>query len=294
MKNNIHLIPTDKPSRLFLNVINNKLLIDDDNTLEKVLPSGSYQNIYITSDEYIGLSYYLDGNLVRKGVIDDKEYWKVRKDYKKIILTNDIDLIQDGIQPISDEFLQWFVKNPSCEWVEVKKRYSDFTVDPFVGYQIIIPQENPDRLAIPLDCTHDIVIKYGVAECQNCGLEESKISKQLTDLEIEREERKQETLVEKMIPLQLKYNLDNMKQETVEEAALSFLPHSEVEHDTDFIIGFEFGAKWQAERMYSEEEVFNLLNNFNKDTLKLRSLKLGNSFNVKDWFSQFKKQNNEI
>jgi hypothetical protein len=42
--------------------------------------------------------------------------------------------------------------------------------------------------------------------------------------------------------------------ETLEEAALSFLPRSEVDNDTDFITGFEFGAKWQAERMYSEEE----------------------------------------
>lgn len=28
------------------------------------------------------------------------------------------------------------------------------------------------------DCNHDIVIKYGVAECQNCGIEESKILNQ--------------------------------------------------------------------------------------------------------------------
>jgi hypothetical protein len=41
-----------------------------------------------------------------------------------------------------------------------------------------------ERIDVELNCTHDIVIKYGVAECQNCGLEESKISKQLTDLEI--------------------------------------------------------------------------------------------------------------
>jgi hypothetical protein len=50
--------------------------------------------------------------------------------------------------------------------------------------------------------------------------------------------------------------MSNEKQqtakETLEEAALSFLPHSEVDHDTDFIIGFEFGSTWQAERMYSE------------------------------------------
>jgi hypothetical protein len=37
-----------------------------------------------------------------------------------------------------------------------------------------------ERIDVELDCTHDIVTKYGVAECQNCGLEEDKISKQLT------------------------------------------------------------------------------------------------------------------
>jgi len=52
---NIHLLPTDKPSRLFLNKINNKLLLDSDtySDLEKILPSSKYQNIYITSDEEI-------------------------------------------------------------------------------------------------------------------------------------------------------------------------------------------------------------------------------------------------
>ena len=42
--------------------------------------------------------------------------------------------------------------------------------------------------------------------------------------------------------------------------------------------------------MYSEEEVLLFLKNFNKHTLKLQSLKLGNSFNVKEWFDQFKKK----
>ena len=38
---------------------------------------------------------------------------------KKIILTDNQDLINDGVQPIPDEFLEWFVKNPSCESVEI-------------------------------------------------------------------------------------------------------------------------------------------------------------------------------
>ena len=44
------------------------------------------------------------------------------------------------------------------------------------------------------------------------------------------------------------------------------------------------------QKMYSEEEALELLNNFNKHTLQLQKLKLGNSFNVKEWFEQFKKQ----
>lgn len=50
------------------------------------------------------------------------------------------------------------------------------------------------------------------------------------------------------------------------------------------------GAKYQQERSYSEEEVLEMLDNFNKHTLKLQELKLGNSFNVSDWFENFKKK----
>jgi len=84
-----------------------------------------------------------------------------------------------------------------------------------------------------------------------------------------------------------------MKQETLEEAAKEFYPPT----TTDLICSpklvrdaFIAGANWQAEKMYSEKEVFVLLNAFNKHTLKLQSLKLGNSFDVKEWFEQFKKK----
>jgi hypothetical protein len=70
---------------------------------------------------------------------------------KKIILTNDIDLIQGGIQSIDDEFLQWFVKNPSCKRVEVEKHWE---IDNW--YRIIIPQEEP---------------KQELHACKHCGAE---------------------------------------------------------------------------------------------------------------------------
>jgi hypothetical protein len=66
------------------------------------------------------------------------------KNGKKIILTTDQDLIKDGVQDIDDDFLEWFVKNPSCEKVEVKC-YSKFNDGDFTDYKIIIPKEEPKQ-----------------------------------------------------------------------------------------------------------------------------------------------------
>lgn len=60
---------------------------------------------------------------------------------KKIILTTDQDLIKDGVQAIEYEFLEWFVKNSSCEFVEVSKTAP---IRPFGSlHKIIIPKEEP-------------------------------------------------------------------------------------------------------------------------------------------------------
>jgi hypothetical protein len=163
---NIHVLPTDKASRLLMSKRNHLQFLKDNASLN---PNnhfeGSYQNIYITSDEYIGLSYYLDGNLVRKGVIDNKEYWKVRKDYKKIILTDNKDLIKDGVQAIDDEFLQWFVKNPSCEEVEVEttRERNGYHSKHKKSYKIIIPQEEPKQSTVGkefYESTDEIITVY--------------------------------------------------------------------------------------------------------------------------------------
>jgi hypothetical protein len=72
---------------------------------------------------------------------------------KKIILTTDPDLIADGVQAIDNEFLEWFVKNPSCERVEVDTYSKKIGVETDANgyremdvfgkdYRIIIPQES--------------------------------------------------------------------------------------------------------------------------------------------------------
>ena len=141
---NIHVLPTDKPSRLYYNSNQkhyrfNFNVIRSSNCIEN-------QNIYITSDEEIKEGDYFIAYSV---TIDKKPYISCASEYKerkkekgKIILTTDVDLIKDGIQAIDDEFLEWFVKNPGCEEVETIYEPKNY-LDTKQGweYLIIIPKE---------------------------------------------------------------------------------------------------------------------------------------------------------
>ena len=144
---NIHLLPTDKPSRLIFNSFHKSfcyqkeidgMYINDGKVsgadfwgLQKALNNGfKPQHIYITSDEEIKEGdWYLDTtvNVIFK---NDKLFLN-GTGYKKIIFTTDQDLIKDGVQAIDDEFLECFVKNPSCEYVEIGEGpiYEDEWID---------------------------------------------------------------------------------------------------------------------------------------------------------------------
>jgi hypothetical protein len=96
-----------------------------------------HQYLYITSEEAIkeGDWHFKNDKMVTKShIIDDT--------CKKIILTDNPDLIAEGVQPIDNDFLEWFVKNPKCERVEVKFIYEGFELD---CYQIILPQGEPKQ-----------------------------------------------------------------------------------------------------------------------------------------------------
>ena len=113
---NIHVLPTDKPSRL-VKIKDNLWYTTTEN-----IPGGVYQHIYITNDEEILVrDYYISSHEASINQCFDFNKETLNKAYwaKKVILTTDQDLIKDGVQPIDDEFLEWFVKNPSCEEVEV-------------------------------------------------------------------------------------------------------------------------------------------------------------------------------
>ena len=144
---NIHILPTDKPSRLYLHSDNElQLRTNIVRTSEDYL--GSNQHIYITNDEEIkeGVDqWYLD-KVLNEPYNSGGAQYSSKQDV--IILTTDQDLIKDGVQAIDDEFLEWFVKNPSCEEVEVKYDKDIFpygveTSNGYGWYKIIIPKEEP-------------------------------------------------------------------------------------------------------------------------------------------------------
>jgi hypothetical protein len=108
---NIHILPTDKPSRLWTNNLKRILELDE---FPEIHHNRIGKHIYITSDEEIK-----DGDWIKWGEAIYKANKKYIPPFKKIILTTDVDLIKDGVQPIDDDFLEWFIKNPSCEKVEV-------------------------------------------------------------------------------------------------------------------------------------------------------------------------------
>ena len=176
----------------------------------------SEKELYITNDEEIkeGDWFITDKNTICKCVRVDWKYAysieagsRSKNNCKKIILTTDQELIKYGVQAIDDAFLEWFVKNPSCEEVEVT-------------YGVLKPFQSEDKGYL-IHCPDNEV-------------------------------------------------LEEPKQETLEEAA-------EIITTTKF--------SWQQERSYSEEEVIELVTDY--EYAKFNS---SVPLYFTQWFEQFKKK----
>ena len=226
---NVHILPTEHTSRLYYNRNDKSWQLCEFPKYHTDIKST--HNIYITSDEEITVNDYItDGYLVWKWKDDSSLLGR-----KKVILSTDQDLI--GVQAIDDEFLEWFVNNPSCEEVEVD--YGFFTpfgrkVDPMGilqnhskcvwKYKIIFPKEEQTKCY----CGH-------TTYC-DCGPEELEI-------------------LETLMPI--------YKQETLEEAAENFWLNDESMTDSDrisYVNGFLACAKWQQEICYSENDMEQMHN----------------------------------
>jgi hypothetical protein len=146
---NIHVLPTDKPSRFWVTNLGNLARCQDVEPIKKAL--GNNVNIYITSNEEIKeVDWVIECSLNWIFKMHKHGLPNYNPNKKKIILTTDPDLIKEGVQGIDDEFLEWFVKNPSCESIEVKnisikvvkgyKNNGEIDCYHTNGYEIIIPK----------------------------------------------------------------------------------------------------------------------------------------------------------
>ena len=203
---NIHILPTDKPSRYVTNYMEKEM---------------QWNNIYITSDEEIKKGDWFYNPATKEALYASKEMlsWNCdttqeHKGWKKIILTTDQDLIKDGVQAIDDEFLEWFVKNPSCEEVKVRKNpkvhfiVKGKGVKGFnQGYKIIIPKKE-NSIEAKQRAANYMSLKGAL-------------------------EPKQETTLE----------------EYISEVTKNFGDEMSIKFTSG---GIKLGAKWQLKKMYSE------------------------------------------
>jgi hypothetical protein len=175
---NLWLLPTNKPCRLHFD--HNGLSISPNLQLSKTINSVvEGRNIYITSsdeeikegDWYIShrnfdyikkarqmLSCHIEDDSLDGDMLD------LKSESKKIILTDNEELIKDGVQAIDNEFLQWFVKNPSCEFIETKK--VKWILNPqYLVYEIVIPKEESALIigkAVCLTCNSSFDTTYNI------------------------------------------------------------------------------------------------------------------------------------
>lgn len=154
---NIHVLPTENESRIRYNSFNKVYELCEFPKYHTDIKST--HNIYITSDEeikegdwYLNIEEYdriknpFYGKLYKANQSIKSVSTEYKHNLKKIILTTDQDLIKDGVQAIDDEFLEWFVKNPTCEEVETVFNNRGITgaekiLKTFGEYKIIIPKE---------------------------------------------------------------------------------------------------------------------------------------------------------
>jgi hypothetical protein len=271
---NVHLIPTFKPSRLYKSKITQDISMG---------PIDIYQHgdatynltIYITSDEEIKVGdwcYNSINNNVYKKEIDKLSF---AYEYK-IILTTDQDLIKDGVQKIDDDFLEWFVKNPSCEEGEVDKNWN-YPLDKSWEYKIIIPKAEQKQHLIDIMRGDEELGLY--EEPKQETLEETAErlfpkEKHPTSFETlrkafissaGRQQRQQEKL-EKL--KDLSYWRANAEEDYMK------VPISVLRYITELENG-----------MYSEEEVIDLLQEMNDwPTI------FDGRIDIREWFEQFKKK----
>jgi hypothetical protein len=316
---NIHILPTNKPSRLIKSQDNDFVYLNTNapNWFENNLKT-TKQNIYITSDEEIKEEnltksiYVIDVQNGNIGKLTCKNRffkgsckligieWSNKQDIwnyyhiKEIILTTDPSLIADGVQAIDDEFLEWFVKNPTCEFVEVNEKLIIIQDKPLVqhqgnkpivvphriNYKIIIPQEEPKPI-------HEQIIEH-------CGGEEKFMK--ICDLKPKQEKErgititnvgKQETLEDKKFQQKLVDKLNNGELSYQNAPIYTILLDLVQGNSVDEVYRvFCEVIKEQNKKLYSEEDMWEAYKAADSIFYDINALKL----EFEKWLNNLKKK----
>jgi hypothetical protein len=191
---NVHILPTRLASRLYYNSQEKTYQLCDFPKYHTDIKST--HNLYITSavEGVYDKEYYLYEGSVFQARPRDENNFK-----NKVILTTDPQLIADGVQAIDDDFLEWFVKNPTCEEVEtIKVPYFDES-----GYShlLITPKEEPKETLEEAETISDFIKRVSKSANESVGIVKGAKWQQ------EQDKNKiiiDETLVIKTIPIKIK------------------------------------------------------------------------------------------
>jgi len=314
---NIHILPTDQPSRLAIqldckpkyNLQLSKIESDWTHNWEK-------QHIYITSSEEIKegdwfihyshntTSLHQAKSVVPESIItiNDEGCWMINS--KKIILTDNSKIIADGVQSIDDNFLKWFVKNSSCDFVEVEEIGPGFPAGIYwINYlpehfEKSIPQEEPKQYPMGsfapgnywhkecVTCKKEFIGDKRAVQCEPCAI---KMTQEEPKQEKEEEyfkhlEKDKKEFAKEWEEIRQEFGFG--KKDTLEEAAEKYSEDSGDEKS------FIAGGKHMAERMYSDSIQFGTWLLSQDITSRGKGVYVddkGNLLTVKDLFEQFKK-----
>ena len=306
---NIYVLPTEEPSGLHYSKIKSNDQISYKLVLKKEfsrcndgLLSGQ-RYIYITSDEeikdntwvlnivngviyktYSGINFNLD---------TEKERWR------KIILTTDQDLIKDGVQAIDDDFLEWFVKNPSCEHVKVEELYfhgsgyykaselSEQEKEKYSfmkTYKIIIPKEDIKQETLEEAKFNNLIKLFGKDfdlessnTIKNCNVSFEEGAKWQQEQEQNNEnswfneyQEVENYIIKRIGNKFLEATPDKYK--TASEATIALLENN-----------------WKKENMYSEEDLREAFRQGELNINYSEMYGLDSELTEQQWFEQFKK-----
>jgi hypothetical protein len=271
---NIHLISTDKPTGIF--ELNNGLHFSITNKVRYGVYKGYH--IYITSDEDPkNKDYYWDENKLKV-----KRYFESRESFPsllhrfKVILTTDPNLIKDGVQPIDNTFLEWFINNSSCKSVKIESWQTKGEWE--LEYKIIIPKEEPKQSTVGkefyesadkiitihkqdiIQLIEDRILSEYKKHSASLPDEWAKIAayKIYKSISDKMENPKQHIEFINNNIEEFDDKLEQFKQASEHYAHNHFNMH-ETNNYKALKQGYEAGAKEMFDKMYSEEEVRKLL-----------------------------------